>query len=235
MKSFRLSEQHRKGFTLLEAMVAAVIGGFIALVAVGSLRTVTAAKEIVEFETTTTDELRFAANMIRTDLANLYRDKNRQSVKLVGIIEETDYGLITSLTLRVVGTVKARFDQPEGDVYEVQYYLHKDEEKSALMRRLCPIVGVEEEGDTEGGILTLIAENIVDFRVRYYDGSEWLDFWSEEEDSMPKLVEVALMAQASEESRRKGLKSKVFTVDLPRLGQMTVQNANIETEEKENR
>ena len=80
-------KREKTGFTLVEIMAATVIGGFIAIVALGVLRTVTSAKEMVYSDTNATDELRFAARTIRNDLTNLYRDQSRQSVKLVGDIK----------------------------------------------------------------------------------------------------------------------------------------------------
>ena len=159
--------RNEKGFTLLEVLVATVIGAFIALVAVGALRTVISAKETVEKNTTVADELRFAANMIRNDLGNIYRDRDSSKVNLVGAIAEDGDEIIVSLTAHVVGTVKARSGECEGDVYEVQYYLRKDGDKSALMRRVCPVAGAEDKNDTAGGILTAIAENIVGFNPTF--------------------------------------------------------------------
>ena len=225
----------QKGFTLLEVMVASVIGVFIAMVAVGTLHSVIRAKELVNDNTAAADELRFAANMIRNDLANLYRDKDRNSVRLVGTLEETKGGLITSLTMRVVSSVNARFSEPEGDVYEVQYYLQKNEERAVLMRRVCPIVGIEDGSETLGGILTPIAENIMAFDVQYYNDTEWLMEWPVEQTELPKLVEITLTASASRDVSEKDVINKSFVVHFPRLPQMTQEQSSESSEGTPNR
>jgi general secretion pathway protein J len=223
------------GFTLLEVLIATVIGGFIAVVAIGSLRTVIAAKEIVESDAGANDELRFATEMMHSDLANIYRDTDKGSIKLLGTIEETEFGFATSVTMRCLSSVKARFDQPEGDVYEVQYYLKKDEENSTLMRRICPIVGIEEEEESQGGMLSPIAENVIGFSVQYYDGENWLEFWDSAEDSFPKLVEVSMIAEPKEESKKENLRSKNFVMSFPRMVTMVEQNTNAENEAEDGR
>lgn len=216
---------NRKGFTLVEVMVASVIGTFIALVAVGTLRTVTGTRERVEANCRCAEELRFAADMVRTDMMNLYRDTDASKTKLVGVMAETDEGLIMDLTMRVVGAGPARPGQPEGDVYEVQYFLHKKEkdemEKSVLMRRLCPIVGMEDDIESQGGILTGIAENIVDFSVQFFDGSEWQMEWGPEENMLPELVEVNLTGQTGGDEEKPQIMVRDFVVSFPRLGQQT--------------
>ncbi len=225
---------NKKGFTLLEVMAASMIGAFIAIVAVGTLRTVTAARERVNNNVTVADELRFAVNMLRTDLMNLYRDIDRNSIKFVGTIEETSYGLVRSLTMRIVGTAKARANEPEGDIYEVQYLLSRDEDNSVLLRRLCPIVGIEEDIETQGGMLMTIAENILDFDIQYFDGTEWLNEWPVEATGLPGLVQVVLTAANSQEAEEKDLVNRSFIVSFPRMAESDEQEADNENQSNEN-
>jgi type II secretion system protein J len=226
------TNRDRKGFTLLEVMLASVMGAFIALVAIGTLQTVTAAKERIEANTTCADELRFAADMVHDDLVNLYRDTDAAKVKLVGILEDAGDGITMNLTMHVVGTAKARSTQPEGDLYEVQYFLHIEEEKSALMRRWCPIVGIEDDTQTQGGILTVIAENIVGFDMRFFDGSEWQIEWPSELNSLPHLVEVILTAHTGGDEEKPLVMARNFIVSFPRLAEQ-VQSGSAVTAEEE--
>jgi predicted NUDIX family NTP pyrophosphohydrolase len=206
-------------------MMASVIGAFIALVAVGTLRTVTGARERVEANCTCAGELRFAADMVRTDMMNLYRDTDTDKTKLVGVMAESGEGLIMDLTMRVVGAGPARPGLPEGDVYEVQYFLHKeekaDEAKSVLMRRLCPIVGMGDDIQSQGGILTGIAENIVGFDVQFFDGNEWQMEWPPEQNMLPELVEVSLAGQTGGNEEKPQIMVRDFIVSFPRSGQKT--------------
>ena len=95
-----------------------------------------------------------------------------------------------------VNRMKARADQPEGDIYEVEYSLLKEGEQSLLMRRLWPNPNEEYE---PGGILAVIAEDIGIFEVRYFNGEEWSNEWPEEIEDLPQLIEVGIVGK--EQSR----------------------------------
>ena len=180
---------------MVEVLVASTIGSFIALVAVGSLRVIIGGSEAVEDNINSAAEVRFAANMIAKDLINFYRDEEYSNTRFIGTVEDMDDGTSTSyIVFYTLGRTKARVDQPEGDIYEVEYYLTKDEDESALMRRLWPNPHEELE---PGGILTVIAENIEVFDIQYFDGEEWADEWSEEIQSLPQLAEITIVAKQS--------------------------------------
>jgi len=181
------------GFTLVEVMVASTIGAFIMLVAVGTLKAITASAEMVEENISTAAEVRFATNMLKRDLVNFYRDENTENTKFIATSEETGQEGSSYLVFYTVSRAKARTDQPEGDIYEVEYYLMKDEEQSLLMRRMWPNPNKEETEPR--GILAVIAENIDVFEVRYFDGEEWSTEWPEEMQVLPQLIEVNIVAK----------------------------------------
>jgi len=176
---------------LVEVMVAVTIGGFIMLVAVGTLKAITSSAEMVDSNISAAAEVRFASNMLSRDLVNFYRDENIENTKLIGTVEDSEQDSISYLVFYTVSRAKARSDQAEGDIYEVEYYLMKDEDKSRLMRRLWPNPNEEYE---PGGILSVIAEDIDVFQVRYFDGEEWSEEWPEEMDVLPQLIEVNIVA-----------------------------------------
>ena len=202
----------KTGFTLVEVLVASVIGVFVALVAVGTLKFVSVSAEMVDDNIETAAEVRYASKRIATDLLNLYRDENARNTKLVGTVEETGAGGVTCLTFYTVGRTKARVGQPEGDIYEVEYYLLQDEERSVLMRRLWPN---PDEDATPRGILTAIAEDIDVFVVRFFDGRDWQMEWPEELESLPELVEVRI--EAKRRGRADGAVES-FVVNFARFG-----------------
>jgi len=183
------------GFTLVEVLVASTIGAFIALVAVGTLRAVTASAEMVENNIDEAAEVRFASNTIARDLINIYHDPNNQNVKFIGLIEESGQGNVSYLVFYTVSRAKARIGQPEGDVYEVEYYLMKDEANSVLMRRYWP--NPDRQESEPRGLLSVLAEDIDVFQVRYFDGEEWSYEWPEEMEVLPQLVEVNIVAVQS--------------------------------------
>lgn len=198
---------------MVEVLAASTIGVFIALVAMGTLRVISASAEMVDSNINAAAEVRFASSIISRDLLNLYRDANIKNTRLIGRVIESDEGAVSCLTLYSVGRIKARIDQPEGDVYEVEYSLLKGEEKSALCRRLWPNPDPNE--DELRGILSVIAEDIEVFAVRYFDGEEWQIEWPEEMESVPELVEVNI---AAKQPGRTDMTVESFIVNFPRSG-----------------
>ena len=176
---------------MVEVMVAVTIGGFIMLVAVGTLKAITSSAEMVDSNISAAAEVRFVSNMLSRDLVNFYRNEDIRNTKLIGTAEDLGQGSISYLVFYTVSRAKARSDHAEGDIYEVEYYLMKDEDKSRLMRRLWPNPNEEDE---PGGILSVIAEDIDVFQVRYFDGEEWSDEWPEEMQVLPQLIEVNIVA-----------------------------------------
>ncbi len=214
------------GFTLVEVMVAVTIGGFIMLVAVGTLKAITSSDEMVDTNINAAAEVRVAMNLISRDLVNFYRDENNENTKLIGITEESADGNISYLVFYTVNRMKARADQPEGDIYEVEYSLMQDGEKSFLMRRLWPNPNAEYD-DEPHGIQAVIAEDIYIFEVRYFDGEEWSNEWPEEMDVLPQLIEVSIVGK--EQSRGTPAMESIM-VNLTRS--VTAATAASESEEQ---
>ena len=218
-----------KGFTLLEIVLSSVIGAFVALIAVATLRTVIDARSRVEKAVAAADELRLAVNVISDDMACLSRDK--KYAKFIGTMAGSDDDPSSSLVMRVVSTTNARPGRAEGDLYEVEYSLLRTEERSALLRRRCPILGIETEEESQGGILTTIAENVIDFKIQYFDGQEWAVSWPPEMAILPEIVEVTIMAavdgivegvETSDPDAKKKVIAKTFTISFTRLPNMSL-------------
>lgn len=196
---------------MVEVLVASMIGVFIAVVAAGALRALTASSELADQNINAAAEVRFAANMIARDLQNLYRDQSIENTRLIGTLEELDQNSSTSyLIFYTLGRTKAREDQPEGDLYEVEYFLAKEGETSMLMRRLWPNPSKDVE---PGGVLTVIAEDIEVFEVQYFDGEAWNYEWPEDMQSLPELVTVTI---AGKPLGRGGPLTESFIVSLVR-------------------
>ena len=183
-----------RGFTFVELIVASIIGVFIAVVAVSVLKAVSTGAEMVNDGIDKSAGIKYVSGMIAADLWNVYRGRNLADTKFTGTMQSGKGGRSSSLTFYTIGRVKARPDQPEGDVYEVEYYLVSNEEKTSLMRRLWPNPDKENR---HGGMLTAIADKVDGFLVRYYDGRQWQIEWDEMKSDFPELVEVTITSGAS--------------------------------------
>ncbi len=196
---------------MVEVLVASTIAIFIALVAAGAIRTLSASNETVDQYINAAAEVRFAANLVARDLQNFYRADNIEDTRLIGTVEPLANDVSTSyLVFYTVGRTKARADQPEGDIYEVEYFLAQDQDSTVLMRRLWPNPNKDVE---PGGILTMIAENIALFEVQYFDGEQWNYEWPEEMQALPQLITVTI---ATEQPGRSNPATESFIVSLSR-------------------
>lgn len=183
----------KRGFTLVEVLMASTITGFIALVAVGALSAVTSSSEKMKNNINKSAEIRFAATTLLRDFVNLYRDQEQDNMQFIAMGEAAGEGASSYLLFYTVSRAKARPDEPEGEVYEVEYYLQQEEDKSALMRRMWP--NPDKETSEPGGILTAIAEDVALFEVKFFDGEEWAYEWPEEMENLPHLVEVTIVGE----------------------------------------
>jgi len=113
-------------------------------------------------------------------------------------------------------------------VYEVEYYVKVDEDKSMLMRRLWP----NPTDDLEpGGMLSVIAEGIEVFEARFFDGTEWTYEWSEEMTALPLLVELNIAA--TQETTGRPVTETIY-VNFARSTGTTLEEEQTESETQSN-
>ncbi|NLH15601.1 MAG: hypothetical protein GX455_03375 [Phycisphaerae bacterium] len=208
------------GFTLIEMVVSSGIGAFIAVVSVGTLRSVIQGRQTIEQHASVCEEIRYAAERIRQDMANFYRDNYYDNIKLIGEVVDTASGPVSSLTMRIISGSTARYGQPEGDMYDVQYYTMEQDGKKYLMRRIWPVVSLPELDqalEEPGGILYSLAENIVTFTIQYYNGYEWLDQWPKEQRSLPEMIQILIVARIPGDEELKQPIAKTLVVTFPRV------------------
>ncbi len=220
-----------RGFTLVEILVASVIGTFVALVALGTLRSVSVSADIVDSVIDSASSIRFISDMLAADLTNLYRDEKIQNTRLTGRVEETENESTTILNFFTVARTKARFAEPEGDVYEVEYYIQKSEEETSFARRLCPNPDQSRQNIIDAkGVLTVIADDIDIFEVRFFDGEQWNTEWPEDMEYLPDLLEVTI---AAKQKGREKIVANSFIVNFARCSITRAESAE-ESEENRN-
>jgi prepilin-type N-terminal cleavage/methylation domain-containing protein len=219
------------GFTLIELLVSLLLASFIAVTSVGALRAVTTRRDKMEDRTSALAELRFAARQVEQDLRNLFRTADKNQSKLVGTYEEGGGVPSSRLCFYTMNTLPARAGYPEGDLYEVEYFLQVREEESrtaasapnmVLMRRLQP--NPNKTVPEPGGVVSVVAENILLFDVRYYDGTEFLQEWPEEMQSYPSLIMVSL---ATKPKKREQLIKHNFMMNFVRWPGQESSSVNV--------
>lgn len=218
------------GFTLLELLVSLILASFIAVTTVGALRGVTSRRDKIEDRAQAQAELRFAVRQVEQDLRNLYRSFDKKQTKLIGMYEEGGVLPSSRIIFYAVNTVKARAEYAEGDVYEIEYFLQPRQEESrtgeaiptfVLMRRLWPNPNRQAK---PGGVVSVVAENILVFDIRYYDGSEFQEEWPEEMQNLPSAIMVSM---ATKPKGRDQLIKHNFMLNLVRWPGQSSSSVNI--------
>jgi prepilin-type N-terminal cleavage/methylation domain-containing protein len=197
-----------QGFTLLEMLISAVLASFIALVAMAGLRSVTAVRATVDRHSESSDELRIAAEQIRSDLDNV--QPLGKTLRFEGQVIQDGSVSSPRLIFRTFSSHKARKDLPESELYEVEYFVVENNSVKTLMRRVCPITGMDSqtsEEKTDGGIVETLAEPIASFDIGYFDSGNWSSTWSADNKRPPQLVLVNLAVDCTVA----GGKTKMFT------------------------
>lgn len=177
---------------MIELLVAVIIGAFVGAVGVFALHSVTADRKRLDNRLKLSGEMRCAMQTITSDLDNFYRSRDHQRMRLTGSPIQQDDQTSGRITFYTVQKGAIRPGKPESDVYEVEYFLRRDENQSILMRRVWP--NPHRQSDP-GGILGPVAENITTFDIRFYDGLEWRDVWEEDKTIPPKMIEIHLAAR----------------------------------------
>ena len=233
------------GFTLVEILVASVICAFIAVVAVSSLRAVCATASQIEETTEKAAEKRFALNMMENDLGNFYRTADANNMKLeVEYVDETGINCRLIFFTVIHGVLRA--GEPEGDVYEVEYFVQRNEEDetSRLMRRVWPYPEKKsreqrgsrrqresrepQQADEPGGVIMPLAGGIDGLMVSFFDGENWVQQWDMAVSGLPDIVEVTVFSGAGGDHEPEG---ESFTVNFARSS--GVQNTTGEGETSE--
>ena len=102
------------------------------------------------------------------------------------------------------------------------------DDKSVLVRRVWPYPDEEAE---PGGVLVEIAEGIDVMKVKFFDGENWLEEWTEDMQSLPELVEVVV---GSWQGTGEKFVSETFMVNYSRAtGQAIGALASEEGEEEQ--
>ncbi len=193
-KTFATSKKafNDSGFTLIEIMVAIAIAAIVMAIVSYTLISVMENREYLEKETDFYQSAQLILDMISKDFACAF------------VSSREDYRIFTGEDASYVGDDRDRVDftalshfswkkdAKESDQCEVGYFVLDvaEEKTNYLMRRYDATIDTEP-GD--GGQAMELLKGIKSFNIRYYDGNEWKDQWSLENDVyLPYVVEITL-------------------------------------------
>ncbi len=190
--------QSKKGFTLLEVLIATAIMAGIVTVIYSSF--FTASQSVGQAE-----EIRDSSDLVRTLVAKLSNDIANAYVKpemdplTVFYGKKVQSETASDKTIRydeLYLTTLTNWRRPgtkETDLWEVGYYFKEKPDGSGqvMMRREKRQLSKDVPA-LEGGVEYAMTDAVESLRFRYYNGSTWTDEWNSR-NVLPKAVEISLL------------------------------------------
>jgi len=203
---------HRRAFTLVELIVAAVVGAMVAsavAVSAGQLwRTNLAASQRQQASA----RAEAAASRISLDLLSTARDADLLGAR-VSILDggtgpsARDELLILTKSMR---PVRDDAGEAEGDLQEAQYrVVGTAGGAGSLWGRRDPAMDEIVDG---GGIAESLVEGIVSISITAYDGEAWFEEWDSDRDGMPHAVRISVEA-AGDDGKTRATSRRLVAID----------------------
>lgn len=189
----------RRGFTLLEVVVAL---GILAMIGLITLQTIVSAldtRDVLEEEDQSNQSARVALDRLRRDLRLAYLTSSTSAVntyrtQFIGKNDDPDQLWFTTLAHH-----RMYRDSRECDQTEVTYWTENDpsmDGAKVLLRREAPRIDQEPEKD---GLISPLAYHLKDVNFRYINPktNEWSEDWdttgTETPNALPRAVQIALV------------------------------------------
>jgi prepilin-type N-terminal cleavage/methylation domain-containing protein len=202
----------RSGFTLVELVVASVIGVIIAGATATAMSQMIKAKGASASHQQAFSRAESVASRMVVDLQNTMRDADLQYCRLQIMSSgagpsQRDELLVLMRSLRTV-----RPDEVEGDEYEAQYRISPSlagEVGDAFWRRVDQAHDDSQDG---GGVATPIAAGAVSLDIQATDGTAWFESWDSDSDGLPHAVRLIVTAK-SEDGKTTATVRRVVAID----------------------
>ena len=186
---------HRRGFTLVELIVAGVLTTFILGAISVSLTNLARAKSSSRQRLEAYLRADTALNMIRRDVVSIIRadDLFWTRFMLLDKAADTPAGRMDRYEILIFNNrlkpVRRTEFNGEGMEYETQYRIQEDELAPTLWRRRDPL---PDEYPLGGGIATPVTDGMLGLKIEAYDGYQWFDQWDSDLEGLPLAVRITV-------------------------------------------
>ncbi len=182
----------KQAFTLVELLLAAVMGAVIVLVALAAYRGVVESRRLLLYNSQVNSHARYLLNHLRQDMANFYRSDQPGRMLITGIKAGAGRRQTDRLKFYAVSDKKVRSAGKESDIYEIEYGLSFSERLNEYYAgRRCGAVRDLKKGN-QGGKLVQTARFVDSLTFEFYDGLTWRRGWVNS-DVIPSLVRVTMI------------------------------------------
>lgn len=217
---------HHRGFTVVELIVAALVGALVAGATVTSVSRLLRVRRVSADRQAAFARADGAAAQIAIDIESASRDATLKYAKVSiipggGSDRHADELLLLTTSLR---PARGEEGSPEGQEYEVQFRLVPGvgAGPGSIWRRVDP--GLDEYLDA-GGVAGMIAPGAVSLSFEAYDGSDWFTDWDSDADGMPHAVRVVVVG-ASDDGKTLATVRRVVAIDRVPLPPATANTAS---------
>ncbi len=184
----------RTAFTLVEMLVAVTIGSLLLASVVSATRALTRSRVSVDLRATRESSARQAMEAIVGALRNVRCDPISKDPLVLGVEGGGDQSG-ARIDLLVTSDRRCRQDATESDQYELSFFLEQRAEQP-LPSLMCRRDHAFDDYPGDGGIVSVVADGIVDLSFEYLSDERWQTHWSELERRLPDAVRVTVGASA---------------------------------------
>lgn len=193
-----------RGFSLLEAIVAMAILGFITMLSWMTFDGVARMKETVDATSDSFASARVALNRISRELSMLYMTRSPSCAagvpRWMTTLRAVPGDPIDGLHFAAMSHQRLYRESLEADSTEISYFGEADDEAPGLyvlLHREGPRIDGKPE---EGGVVEVLARRVSQFQLRFYDPEkqEWIEEWdifknnTQSFAKIPRAIEVSL-------------------------------------------
>jgi type II secretion system protein J len=187
----------RRGFTLIELMVAGMMAAILLGGVTTSLSQLGSAKSISRHRLEAFSRCDTALRTIRKDIISVLRRDDLFDTRILisdftgrfdGQLVDQDELLVFNGNLRANKEIDFN---GEGLEYETQFRLEDNEISSALWKRRDAIL---DDNPIGGGMAIPIAEGIISLQLEAFDGLSWFGQWDSDELGIPTAIRVTVSA-----------------------------------------
>lgn len=190
----------RRAFTLVELIVALLVGVIVAGATTASLTQFSKAKARASARQEAFGRAQAAAARIAEDARQLVRDHDL-TFALVRVADGREGSLDRDsllLLVRSLRPVRGMSGVPEGAESEVQYKVLPDSSparRPGLWRRAD---APPDKNELAGGVAQLVVPSITALLIQASDGTSWFDSWDSDRDGYPHALRVTVTATADD-------------------------------------
>jgi general secretion pathway protein J len=200
--SRRARRAPRRGFTLIEVLIAAAMLASMGALVFGSFNRSWVQKQEIEKADERISQVRLAMDRLAYELSVAFLSEHYDRKRFrerPTLFKGEDRGRRDEIIFTALANERFEKDEKTSDQVVIKYFVDRDPENrriESLFRRVNPII--DEEADRRG-VRSVLCENVKEFELAYWDAqrSEWVDEWdasrSEHMGVLPERVKITLV------------------------------------------